>query len=281
MEIDRSEAPRTTPHVVRRPTATIPPVTRPARLETAVPDPSAVETSRFISVPDEPGARHLSIAGAAVVVALVVGFVFGRSTASRAPEQPPAIKVVADEPEAQPATPTAPAPVALAEAEPEPATVNDPEREPEAAPAAASLAAATTCAVAVRSMPSGASVSSGGVVLGRTPLQTSLPCGRADLTLRRARYLDETRRVLLQPGAPHPIDARLERPEYQLHVISRPHALVHVNGVPIGFSPITTRVKAFTPVELSFERSGYQSGATTVQATLPTTDIDVTLLPER
>lgn len=260
-------------------------------IEAPAVDPSAVETHRMIAVAAaDPDVRHFVIAGAAVVAALVVGFIVGRSTAS--PEAP-AIKVVSDVVAPEPAQAPIPHAALVVEAdpqatepgpEPEPEPASEPELDAEPQIAAPTLAAATAlptgCTISVRSTPPRALVLAGDAVLGRTPLEASVPCGKADLTIRRHRYLDETRRVVVQPGAPQRVDARLERPEYNLRVTSTPHALVYVDGVALGFSPVVAKVKAFTPVELTFERSGYQTGSTTAEATEPASSVDVRLIPD-
>jgi hypothetical protein len=146
----------------------------------------------------------------------------------------------------------------------------------------------------VRSTPSGASVSVDGVVKGETPLALrELANGTINVTVTRAGYLPETRRVVITSARPaRSLDVRLA-PESAaasapagrsgattagkpaaaagattgvLSVDSRPSgAAVTINGQPRGNTPLTINDLPPGEYEVLMSMPGYRNFTTTVR----------------
>jgi hypothetical protein len=129
---------------------------------------------------------------------------------------------------------------------------------PDAAPAAPPVAGAEPdCELHVTSVPDGATVRTGQLRLGQTPLDIPLPCGRHELSIRRPRYADVDRTITLTRGTPGTALVHLERPDYTLRVDATPRAMVTIDGKSAGLSPVTATVHGHTPVDVSVSLAGY------------------------
>jgi hypothetical protein len=113
--------------------------------------------------------------------------------------------------------------------------------------------------IAVTSLPAGASVIHDGRTIGKTPLTSAFPCGPAKIAINYRRYERVDKAISPRPGAPSSVDVRLERPIRKVTFRSRPPgATITVDGRSVGTAPVTTRVRAFTSVEVRAELAGYQ-----------------------
>lgn len=126
--------------------------------------------------------------------------------------------------------------------------------------AGAAPADSAECAIRIASKPSRAAVYVGDSLLGKTPLRTRLPCGQAELVLKRPRYGDTTELVTLTPGTRARVDVRLRRPMVTIEVSSEPSgATVVVNRKKMGQTPLSIELPAFVKSTVVIRESGYRS----------------------
>lgn len=133
----------------------------------------------------------------------------------------------------------------------------------EDAPAKGGVLAGTTgdddCTVQISSKPDETEVYAGERLLGETPLDTSLPCGTAELLFKRPRYEDETKTVTLTPGEPTRVRVRLHRPRIPLEVTSTPPgATVIVNRKRVGKTPLSIEIRGYRRTTVLVRESGYR-----------------------
>lgn len=126
--------------------------------------------------------------------------------------------------------------------------------------AGAAPTASAECAIRITSKPTRAGVYVGDSLLGKTPLRTRLPCGQAELVLKRPRYGDTTELVTLTPGTRARVDVRLRRPMVTIEVSSEPPgATVVVNRKKMGQTPLSIELPAFVKSTVVIRESGYRS----------------------
>jgi hypothetical protein len=202
----------------------------------------------------------------------------------RAPS-PPAPKPA---PAPEPATALPPKPTASevpAGAEPD---ENEPSEEPEVstpvaaeptpAPASKAELSGAACRLQVVTRPDGAQVLLAGRELGTTPLEQEVPCGEAEVDIRRPRYVDVHRSVHLNPESPATLDVHLTRPTYHIRVLVRPgNASVTINGRTVGTSPLTTQVQGYEQASIRIVKPGYQTWSKRVYASKDLTVLKVAL----
>jgi PEGA domain len=143
---------------------------------------------------------------------------------------------------------------------PTPAPAAPPAPKPSPTPAAAPAAATGEgCVAKITTNPPGARATMGPVQLGVTPLpEAHLPC-IGTLVLDRARYERVEQQVALEPGRPGAIDVPLSRPTALLTVSSTPPgAVVSVNGLVVGKSPVSLKVPGYTVASVAVAMGGYK-----------------------
>lgn len=142
--------------------------------------------------------------------------------------------------------------------------------------------AAADCAVVVLSKPDEADVFVGDRRLGQTPLNTTLPCGKTELVLRRERYADTTEVATLEPGERTRVETRLQRPQVTLEITSTPPgAMVLVDRKRVGKTPLTVEVSAFSRSVVVVRKSGYKRFRTRIHAKPPGEEIHADLSRRR
>jgi len=181
----------------------------------------------------------------------------------RAPAAEPAAEPAA-RPEAEPAAEPAAEPEAEAdpeaEPEPEPEAEAEAEAEPEPAaePAVAVDPAGSDCTLRITGHPDGAPVLVGGKKIGSIPLETSVGCGEATVSVSHPRYEDASRTITLAPGVAGELDIRLNRPRHRLTITSTPSgADVSVGARRVGKTPVTTTVMGYEKVSVKVTHGGY------------------------
>jgi hypothetical protein len=141
--------------------------------------------------------------------------------------------------------------------------------------------AAGECAVEVSSRPDGAAVFLGDKRLGDTPLVAPAPCGKATLTLRRARYQSRSTSVELRPGGPTPVKVALGRPTHVMRIHSHPRAMLYVGGRRVGATPKTVKVQGFQRARIKLVRSGYRTWSKAVYSREKRQSVRVRLVRKR
>lgn len=182
------------------------------------------------------------------------------ASAGVSPEPAPVAPPVADEPVAAPAAPIEPP-----DAAPPTLTQKDPPEPAKAEPKAAATIAAPEvptgqCEIAVVSRPDNAVVRIDGKRVGKTPLEKALPCGRVEVSVDRARWVGERRRVRLEPGKRTEVRVALSRPQVKLWILSMPpNATVWVRGRRVGKTPIKVDVRAYERSAVKIRKRGYET----------------------
>lgn len=158
----------------------------------------------------------------------------------------------------------------------------DKQDKPEAATEGVDAAAQDKCTIAVHSKPEGATVHAAERELGKTPLDTSLPCGETVLRIERPYYEPWTKTTTLTPGRVHEVSVTLGRPKAELEVISEPAgATVMVNGKKVGVTPTRIEVTAYVRATVSVRKPGFQSFRKRFYPKPPKTTIEAMLRKRR
>jgi formylglycine-generating enzyme required for sulfatase activity len=117
--------------------------------------------------------------------------------------------------------------------------------------------------VTVRSVPSGAQVTTGGTFRGVTPVTIELSPGVThQVTVARAGYAPWTREVFAEPDKESTLDARLSALLVEVRIQGEPaDAEVFLNGVSRGKAPVTASLPA-SRHKLEVRREGYDRYST-------------------
>lgn len=117
--------------------------------------------------------------------------------------------------------------------------------------------------VTVRSVPSGAQVTTGGTFRGVTPVTIDLSPGVSHaITVARAGYAPWTREVFAEPARESTLDARLAALLVEVRIQGEPaDAEVFVNGASRGKAPVSVSLPA-SRHKLDVRREGYDSFST-------------------
>jgi hypothetical protein len=201
-----------------------------------------------------PRSRRVVVAAmsfASVCLGVTVGTIVWANGAAAQPQASPAANVV-DEPArtAALAVPTTTAIVAAPESAVE--STNEPSVElPVAAPLPAS------CALDITSSIADSSVFIDKRHRGVAPMTASVACGQpVTIEVRHARYASFEQTIT--PTAEHQtVQATLERERTTVRLVSEPPALVTIDGVPIGKTPMTTTVPRYEQTTFRFAARGY------------------------
>lgn len=131
--------------------------------------------------------------------------------------------------------------------------------EPTPRPAAAAPTVAADCIISISSAPRGAAVTYNGTALGKTPIvDAHVPCGKAELQLRRAAYQTVTRHVRVRKGHPLNFRRRLQRSYRRIKLASSPPGAVFlVNGRFVLANGNVAYVPSHSAVVIRASKRGY------------------------
>ena len=115
--------------------------------------------------------------------------------------------------------------------------------------------------VAISSTPSGAEIVIDKAVAGTTPTSLTLPCAvETKLTLRKTRYVAQSRSVTPKAVGQKPVKIALARVTFSVKVSSTPPgASITVGTKPMGFTPTTVKLPAFELATLKISKDGFTS----------------------
>jgi len=155
------------------------------------------------------------------------------------------------------------APASLKTAMPSPTVRRLPPtpEQPTAPAAAAAPTVAAGCVVSISSVPRGASVTYNGSSLGKTPIvDAHVPCGKAELYLRRAAYQTVKRHVRVRKGHPLHFRRHLQRSYRRIRLASSPPGAVFlVNGQFVLANGNVAYVPSHSSVVIRASKRGYKN----------------------
>lgn len=104
----------------------------------------------------------------------------------------------------------------------------------------------------IRSSPSDAAVMLNGEFIGSTPTSASIsPSSPYELTLRKPHYVTKQTTLELPPGGPATRTFQLEKKVVSIDISSTPSALVRMNRLEVGQTPLKLEVSGGDKVEIS------------------------------
>ncbi|MDB4960236.1 MAG: hypothetical protein JWP01_235 [Myxococcales bacterium] len=229
-------------------------------------DSAAYSTGSAPLVPDAGRGKRMMVilasAVAVVVLAIVAVVMLGGTKASTT--EPVVTPVTPSEP----IKPSEPVPPAPDKQEPDtqavvvPAPPADAGAQVEVPVVDAATAVAvepTDCKVTISSAPAGAEILIDKAVVGTTPSALTLPCSvGTKVTLRKARYVAQSRAVTPKPVGQKPVKIVLARVTFSVKVSSTPAgAAITVGSKPMGFTPTTVKLPAFELSTLTIKKDGF------------------------